>query len=83
GATRAQIRVPTPRGDYSGTLAAIADLVAALEREGGTVGASVGVGMPGAISRAPGLIKNANSTWLNGQPFAQDLAARLGRPVRV
>lgn len=83
GATRAQIRVPTPRGDYAGTLAAIADLVAALEREAGTDGASVGVGMPGAISRASGLIKNANSTWLNGRPFAQDLAARLGRSVRV
>ncbi|CAO4166628.1 ROK family protein [Methylorubrum populi] len=83
GATRSQIRVPTPRGDYSGTLAAIADLVAALEREAGTEGASVGVGMPGAMSRASGLIKNANSTWLNGRPFAQDLAARLGRPVRI
>ncbi|GAA0249708.1 Fructokinase [Methylorubrum aminovorans] len=83
GATRAESRVPTPRGNYEGTLDAIAGLVAALERQAGTAGASVGVGMPGAISRATGLIKNANSLWLNGRPFAEDLAARLGRPVRV
>ena len=83
GATRAEVRVPTPRGDYAGTLDAIAGLVAALERQAGTREASVGVGMPGAVSRATGLIKNANSVWLNGRPFAEDLAARLGRPVRV
>ena len=83
GATRAEGRVPTPRGDYGGTLAAVADLVAALEAEAGTGGASVGVGMPGAVSRATGLIKNANSVWLNGKPFARDLASRLNRPVRV
>ncbi|MFJ7436808.1 ROK family protein [Methylorubrum thiocyanatum] len=83
GTTRAAIRVPTPRGDYAGTLDAIAGLVATLERQAGTTGASVGVGMPGAVSRATGLIKNANSVWLNGRPFPQDLAARLGRPVRV
>ena len=83
GTTRAEIRVPTPRGDYAGTLDAIAGLVATLERQAGTTGASVGVGMPGAVSRATGLIKNANSVWLNGRPFPQDLAARLGRPVQV
>ncbi|CAO4144910.1 Fructokinase [Methylorubrum thiocyanatum] len=83
GTTRAAIRVSTPRGDYAGTLDAIAGLVATLERQAGTTGASVGVGMPGAVSRATGLIKNANSVWLNGRPFPQDLAARLGRPVRV
>ncbi|AWI91672.1 transcriptional regulator [Methylobacterium sp. DM1] len=83
GTTRAESRVPTPRGDYEGTLDTIAGLVATLERQAGTAGASVGVGMPGAISRATGLIKNANSVWLNSRPFAEDLAARLGRPVRV
>ena len=83
GATRAEIRVPTPRDDYAGTLDAIAVLVASLERQAGTAGASVGIGMPGAISRATGLIKNANSVWLNGRPFAEDLAGRLGRPVRI
>ncbi|SFK51514.1 ROK family protein [Methylorubrum salsuginis] len=87
GTTRAEARVPTPRGDYAGTLDSIAGLVAALESEAGAQGAdipaSVGIGMPGAVSRHNGLIKNANSVWLNGRPFAQDLAARLARPVRV
>ncbi len=82
GSERARRRVATPRGDYPGTLAAIADLVAALEHEvGATV--MVGVAMPGAVSPWTGLIKNANSTWLNGRPFVSDLAVQLGRPVRV
>jgi fructokinase len=74
-------RVPTPRHDYRGTLAAIASLVRDIEREIGAR-ATVGVGMPGAISPATGLVKNANSTWLIGQPLAEDLPALLGRPVR-
>jgi len=82
GATRAEARVPTPRDDYPGTLAAIAGLVAALEAQSGPA-RSVGVGMPGAIAPGTGLVKNANSTWLNGRPFADDLARHLGRPVRV
>ncbi len=48
-------------------------------RERGTVG----VGIPGAISPATGLIKNANSTWLNGKPLAEDLSRALERPVRL
>lgn len=83
GITRAEARVPTPRGDYAGTVEAVAGLVARLEAEAGRTGASVGVGMPGAVSRRTGLVKNANSVWLNDRPFAEDLAARLGRPVRV
>jgi fructokinase len=83
GTTQAETRMPTPRGDYAGTLDAIVGLVATLEAEAGTEEASVGIGMPGAVSRHNGLIKNANSVWLNGRPFAQDIAARLGRPVRV
>lgn len=82
GATLARARVATPRGDYDGTLAAIVDLVARLEREVGAA-CTVGVGMPGAVSPATGLIKNANSTWLNGRTFVADLEARLGRVVRV
>lgn len=87
GHERARLRVETPRGDYVGTLAAIARLVARLEREAGGSGAcgeaTVGVGMPGAISPATGLVKNANSTWLNGRRFDRDLAEALSRPVRV
>jgi fructokinase len=75
-------RVATPRGDYRATLDAIAALVRQIEAETSRRG-SVGVGIPGAPSPASGLIKNANSTWLNGQPFQADLEALLGREVRV
>jgi fructokinase len=74
-------RIATPRGDYDGTLAAIASLVGHAEAQVGP--ASVGIGMPGVISPATGLVKNANSTWLNGRPLAQDLEAALRRPVRL
>jgi fructokinase len=75
-------RVPTPRGDYDATIAAIAGLVEALEGET-SIGGRVGIGIPGALSRVTGLVKNANSTWLNGRPLLQDLEARLGRQVRI
>jgi fructokinase len=74
-------RVPTVRS-YDGTLAAISELVAGAESELGEKG-SVGVAIPGTISRLTGLAKNANSTWLNGKPFARDLEARLDRPIRT
>ncbi|MES1991253.1 MAG: ROK family protein [Pseudomonadota bacterium] len=75
-------RVPTPRSNYADTIAAIVGLVAHIEKETGETG-SVGIGMPGAISPATGLIKNANSTWLNEMPFNVDLEAALKRPVRI
>lgn len=81
GRERFRKRVPAARGDYHGTIAAVAALVADAEGEVGE--ATIGIGMPGAISPATGLVKNANSTWLNGRPFATDLAARLGRSIRV
>jgi fructokinase len=74
-------RVPTPQHDYDATVGAIAGLVVAIESEAGERG-TVGVGMPGALSPATGLVKNANSTWLIGQPLDRDLSARLERPVR-
>src|SRR5688572_7994437 len=70
-------RVATPRGDYAGTIAAVSSLVKEIG-EG-----SVGVGIPGALSRVTGLVKNANSTWLIGMPLKQDLEAALGREVRI
>jgi len=82
GEVRARRRLPTPRDDYEATL----DRVAALaeELQGAAEGeASIGIGTPGAISPATGLIKNANSTWLNGRPLKQDLERRLGREIRV
>ena len=75
-------RIATPREDYDGTVRAIAGLVSALEAETGTQG-TVGVGTPGAISRATGAVKNANSTWLNFRPLHRDLEQALGRPVRL
>ncbi|HYF53935.1 MAG TPA: ROK family protein [Salinarimonas sp.] len=82
GAVLARRRVPTPQDDYEGCIRAACDLVRVLEGETGRTG-TVGLGIPGAISPATGLVKNANSTWLNGRPLDRDLAAALGRPVRV
>lgn len=81
GATLHRERVATPRA-YAASLDALHALVVRAEERLG-VTASVGVSMPGAVSSTTGLIKNANSTWLNGRPFVDDLAARLRRPVRV
>jgi len=75
-------RVPTPRGDYGASLGAIAALVQAIEAETGRRG-TVGVGIPGAVSRFSGRVKNANSTWLIGRPLQGDLEAALGREVRL
>jgi fructokinase len=82
GAERARLRVATPDTAYEDTVQAIARLVAELEKR---VGArcSVGIGHPGAISPATGLIKNANSTRLNGRPLRTDLERMLGREVRM
>jgi fructokinase len=82
GVELARTRVPTPRGDYHATLAAIETLVTDFERRFAAP-ASVGVGHPGAISPHTGLVKNANSTWLNGRPLAADLSRVLARPVRL
>jgi fructokinase len=70
-------RVPTPRGDYEATIAAVSSLV----REIGA--GTVGVGIPGALSRVSGLVKNANSTWLIGKPLKGDLESAIGREVRL
>ncbi|MHA1536961.1 MAG: ROK family protein [Alphaproteobacteria bacterium] len=75
-------RIVAPSGDYRATLDAIAGLVADIEGEIGATG-SVGLGMPGSLSRASGRVKNANSTWLIGKPFERDLAEALGREVRL
>ena len=81
GTERLRRRIESPRGDYDRTLRALADLVHDIEREVGERG-SVGVGIPGIISHATGLVKNANSTWLIGRPLAEDLTARMRRPLR-
>jgi predicted NBD/HSP70 family sugar kinase len=75
-------RIATPRGDYAATLAAIAALVTDIERALG-VSASIGIGTPGVLSPATGLLKNSNSVCLNGRPLNDDLQQLLGRPVRI
>jgi len=78
-------RVPTPHGDYEGTLRAIAGLVADVERRLNVVpgAASVGIGAPGSLSRATGLLRGSNSVCLNSRPFKNDLEALLGRTIRM
>ncbi|MDO6641911.1 MULTISPECIES: fructokinase [unclassified Shewanella] len=74
-------RIPTPK-NYPETLDAIVGLVNDAEAETQQTG-SVGVGIPGVVSPLTGLVKNSNSTWINGHPLDKDLSARLDREVRV
>ena len=82
GAELLRRRVSTPQGDYASTLHAIASLVQTAEAELGQRG-SVGIGTPGSLSKATGLLKNSNSVQLNGKPILQDLETRLQRPVKI
>src|SRR5262245_26321322 len=82
GQILASRRVAAPRADYAATLSAIAQMVAALEEAAGRPG-TVGIGMPGSIAPGGGGVQNANSTWLNGKPFASDLEVSLKKPVRL
>src|SRR4051812_36081059 len=82
GAMLARKRIATPQHDYDACVAAVVRLVAEIETTLGRTG-TVGIGIPGAISPATGLVKNANSVWLNGRPLDKDMERALGRPVRV
>jgi len=82
GQELARYRVDTPKNDYRETIEAVAGLVRRLETETGLTG-TVGAGIPGSISANTRLVKNANSTWLNGKPLDEDLMVALGREVRV
>lgn len=82
GAELLRRRIPAPRGDYIATLQAITGLVHEAEAELGQRGL-LGIGTPGAISKATGRIKNSNSVHLIGQPIVQDLEALLHRPVKI
>ena len=82
GGERYRKRVPTPKGDYAATIQAVSDLVLEFEsvsKESSTVG----IGIPGALSRVTGLVKNANSTCLIGQDLKGDLEKALGREIRI
>ncbi len=89
GQVIARQRVPTPKNDYPGTVSAIVGVVRHLEAQispnglqAGLHTPSVGIGIPGTVVRSTGLVKNANSIWLNGRPLELDISAALGRPVR-
>lgn len=81
GNTQVKRRVATPKDEYQGTINAIAQLVHEVESELGE-SCSVGIGMPGSFSPTTGNVRNANSTWLNNQPFDQDLQNHLQREIR-
>ena len=82
GSTSFETRVKTPQNDYFGTITALRDLIALAESQTGRTG-TVGLGMPGSISPRSGLVQNANSTWLNGQPLKADLQNAIGREPRL
>ncbi|MDB5462814.1 MAG: putative transcriptional regulator/sugar kinase [Phenylobacterium sp.] len=82
GRFQARVRAPSS-GSYEASLEVVRGLVAAAEREAGVSGASIGVGIPGSPSPLTGLIRNANTTHLNGKPLRADLERTLGRPVRL
>jgi fructokinase len=75
-------RLATPRQDYDATLAAIAGLVSRAEAQLGAQ-SEVGLAIPGSVSRITGLVKNANSTWLNGRDLQSDLEKRLARKIAI
>jgi fructokinase len=82
GGFLSRVRALNP-GEYTAALRTVAELVAQAESEAGEKAARVGIGHPGSISPVDGLIRNANSTWLNGMPFGVDAEAVLARPVRL
>jgi fructokinase len=82
GEERVRQRIDAPQGRYDATVTALVELIGSVERQIGE-GASIGVGIPGVISPASGVVKNANSTWLIGHPLQVDLERALKRPVRI
>jgi fructokinase len=85
GQERLRRRVPTPKEDYEAIIAAVAGLVHAAEAALGIPagGATIGIGTPGSVSRATGLLRGSNSLCLNGKPVCEALEAKLGRPLAL
>jgi fructokinase len=81
GSYRARLRIATP-ADYDAAVAAVCDLAAHIEHDAGETG-TIGIGTPGSLSPTTGTMRNANSTWLNGRRFRDDLQNALGRPIRM
>jgi fructokinase len=82
GGILARQRAPNP-GNYPEALAAVAALTGRIEQETGARAETIGVAMPGSLSPVTGRVRNANSVWLNGEPFLEDLKQALARPVRI
>lgn len=82
GEVLARERLANP-GNYQDAIEVVAKLVGLIEAQTGQSGLPVGVGVPGSISPVSGLMRNANSVWLNGRPFREDLERRLGASVRL
>jgi fructokinase len=78
----ARARAANP-GDYEGAIETVRELAGEVARQAGTPGATVGVGVPGSTSPRTGRMRNANSVWLNGKPFHQDLESALGQRIRL
>lgn len=75
-------RCATPSGNYQATLRGIADLIQLIEGETRQTG-SIGIGTPGSISQKTQLLRNSNSTCMNGKPVKQDLEKMLNRAIRI
>lgn len=82
GTSLARLRAETPRSDYDGCLAVIADLVPRVEQQAGGTG-TLGIGLPGSLDPQTGIAKGASSTWLNGRRVEDDLRSALGREIRT
>lgn len=83
GSEAARLRRPTIQADYAACISTIGSIVAELEGKAGLTFSKIGVGVPGSMSPRTGLIRNANSVWLNGKPLQDDLSASLGKAVRI
>lgn len=81
GAFLSRLRAPNP-GSYDNAILTVKDLIARTEAAVGSA-ASIGLGVPGSVSPTTGLMRNANSVYLNGRRFGEDLSLALGRPVRL
>lgn len=81
GAEVARQRILAPQGNYEDTLSALRDLIRSLEAKAASP-LTIGIGMPGSLSPSTGLVRNANSTWLNGRRLREDLEAAVGQPIR-
>jgi fructokinase len=83
GAEIARQRVPTVKGRYAATLETVSALVQQMELRAGQRFTRFGIGIPGSVSPRTGLVRNANSTWINGKPLALDLERKTGRAIRI